>query len=313
MRAISLSLVLAALPSALQAEVLSSADREALLQNLEKLRDNVDQKAESRFGSASTAFRTAMASDDAALELYLKCVEKVDFTDRDRKPADFRDWRRREGDRISDPGFKRALRHQLRWLVLTLQAGTSKADRSALAPEAQQIIDAIFSQASELSGQQQVLNESVASSMFARAYDLNNLRVENWPMSPLQLSEVYESILLPPHRKPDKIATLKATWQKRISHETLVREHFSGGGRRDRNAAPSPESLRFANETLPSLQWQMEVDLFRSGDERAAAMRMLEHIEKHISHPRARDWGQQFKNLLSPPPVPAAATAEKVS
>ena len=62
-------------------------------------------------------------------------------------------------------------------------------------------------------------------------------------------------------------------------------------------------------ETLPELQWQMEMDLFRNGDEGGAAMRMLAHIEKHLNHKSAREWGEQFKNLLSPKP-PRAPTAQ---
>lgn len=299
MRALPIIISLAVLPCVSMADVLSAADREALLENLEKLQDSVNEKVKTRFGSASSDFKAAMASDDAALNLYLMCVEKVDFSARDRKPADFRDWKRRESDRIGDAGFKRALRHQLRWLALTLQAGAT-SDREPLASEAQQIVDAIFSQAAELDGQQQVLREAVTATVFARAYDLNTIKIENWPLSPLELGPIYDSILLPPHRKPDKIGSLKATWQKRITQETQARTFFSGGGRQERNAAATPESLRFVNETLPSLQWQMEVDLFRSGDERASAMRMLAHIDKNIAHPRAREWGQQFKELLNP-------------
>ena len=37
-----------------------------------------------------------------------------------------------------------ALRHQLRWLILTLQAASEKPDRAKLAADAQEIVDAIF-------------------------------------------------------------------------------------------------------------------------------------------------------------------------
>lgn len=70
-----------------------------------------------------------------------------------------------------------------------------------------------------------------------------------------------------------------------------------------------PEHERFLLEVLPDLQWQMEVDLFRSGDESGAALRMLSHIEKHLNHRSARSWGAEFKNLLKPKAPPAAAEA----
>ena len=66
---------------------------------------------------------------------------------------------------------------------------------------------------------------------------------------------------------------------------------------------------KFLAETQPKLQWDMEVDLYKAGDERGAAMRMLAHIEKYINHPTAKEWGEQFQTLLSPkaPATPRTA------
>jgi hypothetical protein len=62
----------------------------------------------------------------------------------------------------------------------------------------------------------------------------------------------------------------------------------------------SPAYEKFLAETQPSLQWEMETDLFRHGDESGAAVRMLAHLEKNLSHPAAREWGKQFEALLKP-------------
>ena len=61
------------------AETLSSADREALLESLSKLRESAETKVDAKFRVALTAYRTAMSSDDAAIELYLNCMERVNF------------------------------------------------------------------------------------------------------------------------------------------------------------------------------------------------------------------------------------------
>jgi len=44
----------------------------------------------------------------------------------------------------------------------------------------------------------------------------------------------------------------------------------------------------------------MEVDLFRNGDQSGAAARMMNHLEKYIAHPSAREWAKQFEVLLKP-------------
>jgi hypothetical protein len=303
-----LALCFSSLP--LAADPLSDADREALLEDLEKLRNAAIEKADSRFGAAMAAYRQAMSSDDEAMAFYLKCVEKVDFEDQGRKAADFREWKRRQSDRLSESGMALAMRHQLRWLVLTLRAASSGADRDQLAGDASSIVDAIFLQAAELRPHQQLLRQGVTDTVFARAYQIAGLKVENWPMSPVQLEEVYDDVVMPPNRKPDRVDALRANWQKRIQQESMMRERWSGdgGGRGEERGA---EYETFLAETLPDLQWQMEVDLFRAGDQRAAAVRMLAHIEKNVTHGRAREWGQEFQALISPEPAnPATAGAD---
>lgn len=295
-------------------EPLSSADREALLESLEKIRENADSKVDARFRLAIAAYREAMTTEDAAMEFYLKCIEKVNFEDQQKKNAEFREWKRREGDKLSEQGFRLALRYQLRWLILTLQAASEKSRSSGLVAEAQEVVDSIFRDAVKLGEHGQTLGQPVTSTVFARAYELGNVENEKWPLSPIQLEQVYNEIIFPLYRNPSGLASLRAAWIKRIQQEGIKEEAMGGNGGGGRRNGPQPppregDKERFVMETLPELQWQMETDLFRSGDEGGAAVRMLEHIQKHLNHRSAREWGDQFKNLLNPKPAPAAATA----
>ncbi len=307
------------------AEILSDADRETLLENLEKLSQGAEATMDARFRLAIAAYRNGMSSDDAAIELYLNCMEKVTFTDQQKSAADFREWKRKEDERLSDPALRLALRHQLRWLVLTLQAASENADRPKLAGDAQNIVDAIFSDPEKLRGQEKTLAQPVTSSVFARAYDINSVKVEKWPLSPVQLEQVYEDILLPPYQKPGSTAQLRAIWMKRIQQEGAKIEHMTverqRGGNGNRNedreekrigmasAMRPPEYEKFLEDTVPKLQWEMEIDLFRNGDQSGAAVRMLAHLQKYISHPSAREWGEELRDLLKSPAVPATAAA----
>lgn len=308
-----------------QAEDLSDADRETLLENLEKLRDAADSKVDARFRVAISAYKNAIGSDDAAIDLYLNCMEKVNFDEQHRKAADFREWKRKEAEKLSDGGLRLALRHQLRWLMLTLQVASAKPEnRYKFAAEAREIVDAIFRDIDKLKNQEQLLSQSVVSTVFARAYDINGVKVEDWPFSPIQLETLYEDVFLPPVRKPARLAELRATWIKRIQQEGIRMEHWAGrreGRGEDQrigtvDSLQSPEYTRFLEETVPKLQWDMEVDLFRHGDESGASVRMLAHLEKYIGHASAREWSEQFQRLLKPEtqvqPAPAEAPGEPV-
>ena len=107
---------------------LSDSDRQVLLERLKDLQEGAGGRAEKRAGSALTAFRAAAGSDDRAHELYVKCVEKVRFEDEKRSSQAFREWKRRHKDREDSPGFRRVLRHQLNWLLLTIEANSASDD-----------------------------------------------------------------------------------------------------------------------------------------------------------------------------------------
>lgn len=296
-----------------QAEILSDSDREALIENLDKLKEAAESRIDARFRVALAAFRNALNNDEAAKELYLNCVEKVNFNDQQKTAGDFREWKRKEAERMSDPGLKLALRYQLSWLVLTLQAASEKPDRAKLADDAQGIVDSIFRDPEKLQNQEQLLSQPVTSSVFARAYDINSVKAEKWSLSPVQLEQIYTDILLPSFRQPDRLDGLRTVWMKRIQQEGAKAQFWSNNKKDDKrigmaSAMRPPEYEKFIEETLPKLQWAMEVDLFNHGDQKGAAIRMLAHMEKYVAHPSVREWGQEFRTLLAPtsPQTPAA-------
>lgn len=297
----------AAMAGSASADPLSAADREALLESLEKLKETAEGRVEARFRAAVAAYREALASEDATMEFYLKCVEKVNFDDQQKKNSAFRDWKRKEADRLSSGDFRIAVRAQLKWLIIYLQSASKGADRAALAADAQTIVDAVFEDSERLRSHQEILSQAVTGTVFARAYEIGGLEKIQWPQSPVQLEQYYDQVVFPLYRKPSGLDSLRAAWLKRIRQEGVRAEAAAGGGGERRNglspAPRSPEADRFTMETLPELQWQMEVDLFRSGDESGAAKRMLEHITSNITHRSARAWGEQFRALLTPKPA----------
>jgi hypothetical protein len=292
--------------SSAHADTLSAAEREALLQKLEEMRADANSKVDARYRAAIAAYQAAMASDEAAMDLYLNCVEKVNFKDQQKKNSEFREWKRRESDRLSDPGIGLALRLQLRWLILTLRAASENTKRADLTSGVREVVDTIVTDAERLKNQRQILDQSAVSSLFARAYDIGEVKVSEWTFAPGQIGEIYEKILLPPLRSARQVDSLRTAWIRRINQETRMQEFLPGlreeGGRRRAGMADDmrgPELEQFIAVTVPELQWSMEMDLFRHGDERNSALRMLAHLEKHLGHKSARTWATEFTALLS--------------
>ncbi|MCW1884498.1 hypothetical protein OKA04_07125 [Luteolibacter flavescens] len=320
-----LSLLLSAAPLALHADSLTEADREALIEKLDGLRDSAKQKAMGRLGVALSAYREAMQSDEAAMAFYLKCVEKVEFDDQKKSSQEFREWKRRQEDRLKQDGLGRCLRHQLRWLVLTLEAAEAQGNYKDLAPKASAALDDIFGNPDQFGGNANPLREAVTSTVFARAYNIANAKVDNWPLSPLDISAVFNQVIFPPLRVTGKLDLMREQWLRRIRYEGLIRQEMSGrpagGGGEGRgrgeggrggggNGDGSGEHEKFLSETLPDLKWQMEEDMYRAGDQQRAAVNMLALIEANLTHPKAREWADRFRTLIDPPKVDKD-TAEK--
>lgn len=312
MRPLSVAVAVVVLSLKAVADPLSSADREALLGSLETLRNTVTERIDARFHLAITAYRAAMIDEGAALKFYLKCVEKINFEDQGKKPVEFREWKKREDDKMEETSMRRALMHQLRWLVLALRASSDKPDFDQLAKEGQDAIDDIFRDKATLATQRQMLGQSVISTVFAQAYGINDVKLEKWPATVLDIGSFYEDLVFPRYRDARDVASLRAVWLKRIQQEGELREgapakpKANGRGPADA-AAPSRGEERFIAEILPDLQWQMEMDLFRCGDQRGAATRMIAHLEKHLAHDKVKTWSDQLKTLLAAPQAPLAA------
>jgi len=302
-----LALGLLAFPPSARADPLTASDRQLLLERLANLKNAAEGQNSTRVSAAIAPFRAAMTSNDGAIALYLKCIEKLDFDEKSKSSQDFRNWKRRQNDKLKDTAFRLALRHQLQWLTLTLEASLRHGDFAKMAPKASDALTAIFAHTDELGGQMPLLRQSVLSSVFARAYHVSYVDPGDWPTAPLAIAKIYDKVILPPLRNPKSLDYLRTAWQNRILQEGLLRESgrrqsdSGGNGRPLRDLGRSTSYEKFLIDERPDLLWQMEVDLFRAGDQRKAALRMLDHLEHYQSHPKAADWAQDFIDLISPP------------
>ncbi len=278
-----------------QEKPLSEIDRELLLEKLEKIQENCDHTVNGRCSVALAAFRSARDNEAAAHALYLNCIEKLRFEDEAKKASAFRDWKKTHKERTDTPGFRLALRHQLNWLVLSLEAAESQ-ETSKLAGKGIAVLEAILRDADKLKGQKRLLESPVMSSIFAKAYEVNTISADSWPTSPLAIESLYNDVILPPLRTPTTTAALRQSWLKRIEHEGLLLEKWTEEGDADKNRKPAFD--KWLLQGRKDLMWSMEVDLFTSGDQKGSALRMLEHLKVNLAHKSAPNWIEQFTALV---------------
>ncbi len=300
MKNLTLFLLILLTPLLAEEKPLTDVDRQLLLEKLKSIQEDSDNTLDGRFGVALSAFKKARESSAAAHELYLNCVEKIRFQEEVKKNSEFREWKSRHKERTDTPGFRLALRHQLNWLVLSLEAAKSP-DLGAMSTQSLAVLEAILREAEELKGLEDFLKNPVLDSVFAKAYDIENIKITSWPESPLAIQAIYDSIVLPPLRDPKLIPQLREAWLKRIEHEGLLLEKWTDEGSADKDRKPAFE--KWLAEGRKVLTWQMEVDLFTAGDQRAAALRMLEHLKANLTHKSAPKWIEQFTSLVEANPA----------
>lgn len=313
MKTLPVLAILAFVPMA-SAEPLSEVDRQQLLEQLDSYKKTASEQATSRMGDAAADLTAAMKSDKAALDLYLRCTEQVDFVRTKRETGDFREWKRRNKDWLDSDGFGLAARHQVRWLMLSLKASAHPESKDKLAPDALECLDAIFRSPKPLARHTGFLATKMKDTVFAKAYGLGGDGLEDWPESPIQkkdagitIETTFDEAIFPGYRSAKDFAGLRDAWDKRIQFEEIIAGFWTGDDQqRDRRmeelaaTGNHPNRAIFLRDTQPDLEWKKEMDLFRSGDEKKAAVSLVKHLKDYVTHSKAREWEAELRGAISP-------------
>ena len=136
-----------------------------------------------------------------------------------------------------------------------------------------------------------ILNQSVFGSLFAQAYNLQSyLKVpQNWAESPLQLSKIYQGMLIP-HCKLEKKEMLPELWDEWIAFEAA-----------DKTATMDEGGyLMWAATGGKDLQWSKNLDLLKSAVQPAAATtELLKMIKENPNHPSLGTWMNDLNDVMT--------------
>lgn len=310
--ALLLGLSLAA--STVQSVELTPDQIQSLKARLKSLKENLDTHLTTRNTTAAQTFITAAADPRAAVELYLNCTKMVDY-DREGLPeTDFRAWKDGQKDRISDPKFVESLQQQLRYLALSCQAAETE-DKSKIFAPLMAHVDSLSMLTEPPTG---AVTQSVANSIFARAYYLEDLlgKNENWEPVPINIAGIYNRVIMPYLRTENPTALMNA-WDKRIEQETRLvmmleeqdGKELRGLSRDEERKARNAQTKKggalgdhskeeFTTRTLPQLQWGKFKDMFLYVDQVNGAKAMLDFVEANLTGENGEELYAEFESLI---------------
>jgi len=308
---------------------LTPSQLEAIQKQIEMLQNSLKDTNLKRNGSAEAVFRAAGADPKKAKELYLQCYQEVNFNSIGKSASDFREWEEGQESRLNLDPFLNALQMQLVYLSLVTRAAQ------------QEDISTIFGDLTKFMASIQGLSEpphpyldgSVANSIFAQAYDLDELlarKNETWEMNPMNIGGVYEKTILPFLRvqRPEQLDT---AWTSRIQQEANMARLFLAfedemeryqrnnegmDNRQRQQIAQMANYVRqkalaaaeFESDTLPNLQWERLKDQYNYVNRAVAAKAMLDHIQANITHQDAEEWIKELTQLTSVNTQPTGVT-----
>jgi len=299
---------------------LTEAQVSTVLNQLKELESQILQMRGSNLASVMAKLRAGMASDQAAMSLYLECDKIVNS---ERKEVDKAEARKRQdaiernmernnkgggaGNEEGDFGF--AIRLGLQYILLTIEAHEAKdEDFKKMGPKLQEYIQAVVAAAPKLKGRAQghLGNALTDRNPIVEAFNLNRfLNREKWSPRPADIGSMYTLTLIPLALENDELESLPTLWDARINAEGVFRKE----------SMFAPEFELWTQNELPALRWQRATYLYEKGPSPINAMAdMLKLIKENPGHADAPKWVQELRQMVnSSSPEQKSANIEPAS
>ena len=279
---------------------LTQDEKDALLAQLDELETqavSINIKSQSE---AISLLVEAIQSDTAAFKLYLECIEKIRFEDQKKKSSERRDGIKKIKEQ-SNKEFKRALRHQLYWLVHSIEAARNPDKRLEQALKLVQGLENIVEDTNYLNNKNVFggpLSQNPFGSEIAKVLKIENLKPEGWPSGPLDFDGLYKNVVLKHLVEQGQFEAARNHWVTRIKAEQAIIEAYAKEP--DTNVyGKTPVRLEnFLEKKVPRLRWDAEEIFFNGGDERQSYINMFEIIKQYPEHDKYLSWIEWVRGNL---------------
>lgn len=301
------------LVSVLQAEPISEEEKKRLLKQVEQALNDSENAIKKRNLNIHKLLKRAANSKQECTSLYYDAVKEIHFTSQGRSNSDFVAWKKTNRDRLSKKAHQQWLQAQVKWLHFAVESKNLGSDefKKSFIIALNKYLEEFYSDLEKLSkeGKESGLNlhnefkKNIMQSEISKYLEIQHAANNQWPHNPAKVKDIYNNYIFPFIRDLKDKKLLKSAWEKRISHEAKLIQALHGLEKKGlRDAKAGIEIRQFNTKVKPKLIWQMHMDLFKHGDERSSASKMLSHIKQHRSHPDSPTWAKQLMTLLAPKP-----------
>ncbi len=303
-----LPILLIALPLAqpLSAQDAPPIDAARLLQQLDQFQEELAQKKSGSLRKAVSDLRSAIQTEDAAIEYWLDAVMATQFVGLTKENTQFREWRDKNQDKLRDGGFRFAVRMQLRWLAISLARHLTE-DQKVLMPE-------VASFANDIASNQKALTQKFASEIINM--DSGKIPVAQvlgvgylvggtgWETVPGKYQQIYENLVLPFWRENRSDAAI-GYWDMRLT----MLEASMAETNLNMTAAVTTQVLK------PDLQWSRAKEFVLIGQPNRGAQEMWAILMANPGHKDAEKWtGEliaQLRQMSPAGPAPMGPMAQE--
>ncbi len=310
-------------------EKLTDDQRKEATEWLSQAKNSFNTVSSSRLKKAEAAITAAAASENSAMDLYLKAM-KDSFTDTEsmtsrilgnsrgggrmfammargggfgggrggassnskQTPASaFNDWKKQITGANAKPGFKKALQIQLKWMLICLKKAAAERQETELdiSSSAQSLLSEIGANSKEIADQ--IFSVGQATNAIREYLDISDYRSRETPDNIGDISGIYERIILKPYSEKGDFENYRAQYMRRISLEAAL---VAASGDDKKASEISAAKLRLKR------QWEMERACFALGDEVRAFNNMKKAIAS-LQDPNDKNQAlRELESLLTP-------------
>ena len=273
--------------SALAQQSTSSLNPDAVLKELEKIKEARNTSIKSELNKLYQTVNSAASSTSAAMDLYLQATYATQFDGQNHEKSWFQDWKKKEADKLKSKGFQEGLRLYLVYLSMTLQssAGSKNAD---MVPALMNYCAQVEAQGDDLKDAKELLKRSLNESVIVRQSGVNLTPQENWVMTPGNTEEIYQKVILPVLRDKKDPAAVDY-WSRKLANEVAGASYLKNAYDVD----------HFANLRKPTLLWSKASEFYLIGQKDRGISEMMAVIRAYPTHPDADQWVEKVKGYLA--------------
>lgn len=281
-----------------------------LLDQLDKMAKDRSKKKDSSVKQLLSLVERSAANPQEAMQAYMEAYRDVELAGKVSQAQDWQAWKDKNSELFVTKEFRGALQLHLQYMLLTIKRAQSKepADfvvpsiaylkelaaweiESSKAAEVNELMQAAQAQGGKKAGGPkgggkgnggaQILKESVANSVFAKAWNLAPFisGLQGWEMTPSNAEGILEQNIRAVYR-PKKDPKILETWDWQIQMEEARLE----------NAKKTHLKETFRTRRLPELEMKKGADRAKIGQPVEAASDAMKILSNNMDHPSFEKW-----------------------